>query len=102
MKITWSSQGQLKACWKNLRVEINEFSTAANLYEKSVELQFQESHNNEKLKEVGIANDAWLKAIQEIQYADVTKENSDLRDIASARQSDKKTSNLVRTFYFID
>ena len=49
----------MKGLLKNLRVEINEFSTAANLYEKSVELQFQESHNNEKLKEVGIANDAW-------------------------------------------
>ena len=71
------------------------------LYNKSAELQFQESHNNEQLKEVGLANDARIKPIQEIHYNETTKNYSELRDIASAWQSDKKASNLVSTFLFI-
>ena len=72
------------------------------LYKKAAELQFQESHNNEQLKEVVIANDARIKTIHKINYADMTKKNSDLRDITSDRQSDTKASNLVSTFYVID
>ena len=34
-----------------------------DLYKKAVELKFQESHNNEQLKEVGLANDSRIKAI---------------------------------------
>ena len=71
------------------------------LYEQAAELQFQGSHNNEQLKEVGLANDARIKAIQDIHSAEMTKNNSELRDIASARQSDKKASNPVSTFYVI-
>ena len=32
----------------------------------------------------------------------MTRKNSELKDIASYRQSDKKASNLVSTFYVID
>ena len=72
------------------------------IYDKAADLQFQESHNNEQLKEVGQANEAWIKSIQEIHSSEMTKKNSELRDIASTRQSDKKGSNLVSTFYVID
>ena len=72
------------------------------LYYKAAYLQFQESHKNEQLKGVGLSNDAWIKSIQEIHSAEMTKKNSELRDIALAQQSDKKASNLVSKFYVID
>ena len=62
-----------------------------DLYNKSEELQFQESHNNEQLNKVGLANDAWIKSIQEIHSAEMTKRNSDLRYIAWAWKSDKNS-----------
>ena len=65
-------------------------------------MQFQESHNNEQLKEVGLDNSARIKVIQEIHSAEMTKNNSELRDITSDRQSNKKASNPVITFYIID
>ena len=43
-----------------------------DLYKNLAELQFQESHKNEQLKEVGLANDNRIKEIQEIHYADTT------------------------------
>ena len=60
------------------------------LYYKTAELQFQDSHNNELLKEVGLSNDARIKAIQEIHSAEMTNMNSKLRYIASSRKPDKK------------
>ena len=59
------------------------------LYDKAEELQFQESHKNEQLKEVGLANNAQIKEIQERHSDKITKKNSNLRDIASDRKSDK-------------
>ena len=35
-----------------------------DLYNKIEELNFQEAHNNEQLKEVGLDNDTQIKAIQ--------------------------------------
>ena len=64
-------------------------------------MKFQESHNNEQLKCVNLANDSRIKEIQEIHSAYMTKNNSELSDIALARQSDKKASNPVSTFYVI-
>ena len=49
-----------------------------------------------------LANDARIKAIQEINYAEMTKKNYYLRDIALTWKYDKKASNLVSTFYVID
>ena len=72
-----------------------------DLYDKAAELQFQESHNNEQFKEVGLANNSRIKAIQEIYSSGMNKRNPELRHIASARQSDKKASNLVSKFYVI-
>ena len=43
------------------------------LYYKAEELQFQESHKNEQLKEVVLANDARIKAIQEINSDDMRR-----------------------------
>ena len=73
-----------------------------DLYEKASELHFQELYNNEQLTEVLIANDTRIKSIQDIHSAEMTKQNSELRDITSAWQSDKNASNLVSTFYVID
>ena len=61
-----------------------------DLYYKASELHFQESHNNEQLKKVGLANDACIREIQEINSAEMTRNNSELRDIALAWQSDKR------------
>ena len=72
-----------------------------DLYYKALEMKFQESHNNEQLKEVGLDNESWIKVIQEIQSAAITKKNSELRDIALDPQSDKNSSNPVSTFYVI-
>ena len=44
-----------------------------DLYDKAAELNFQESHNNEQLKEVVLANDAWIKSIQEINSDDMRR-----------------------------
>ena len=44
---------------------------------------------------MGLDNESRIKAIQEIHYAEITKKNSDLRDIALARKYDKKASNMV-------
>ena len=54
-----------------------------------------------RVNEVGLANDSRIKAIQKIHFIDMTKNNSELSDIALARQSDKKESNLVSEFYII-
>ena len=51
---------------------------------------------------MGLDNDARIKEIQEINSAYMTKNNSELSDIALAWQSDKKASNLVSEFYVID
>ena len=34
-----------------------------DIYDKAVEMKFQDSHNNEQLKEVGPANDSRIKGI---------------------------------------
>ena len=60
------------------------FQLHRDLYKKAEELQFQESHNNEQFKEVGLANDARIKAIKNIDSAEMTKKNSEMRDIVSA------------------
>ena len=82
---------------KSMKYQLQQY-----LYDKATELQFQESHNNKHLKEMGLYTDSQVKVIQEINSAETTKNNSELREIASARQSDKKASNLVSTFYVID
>ena len=56
-----------------------------DVYKKAAELQFQESRNNEQSKDVGLYNDAHKKAIQEINSAEMNRNNSELRDIALDR-----------------
>ena len=72
------------------------------LYNKAIELKFQESHKNEQLKDVVLDNDARIKEIQEIHSAYMTKNNSELSNIALAWQYDKKASNPVSIFCVID
>ena len=50
---------------------------------------------------MGLDDNARIKKIQEIHSDYMTKNNSELSDIALAWQSDKKASNPVSTFYVI-
>ena len=104
-QICWKARDLLKVS-ERLVEQISELKSMNSqlqwyIYNQAAELQFQDSYNNEQLKGVSIANDARIKAIQEIHYNDMTKKNSDLKDIASAQKSDKKVSNLVITVYVI-
>ena len=51
---------------------------------------------------MGLDNNTRIKEIQEIYCDYITKNNFELSDIALSRQSDKKASNLMSTFYIID